>query len=543
MLRRLLLIAPCIASALAVANKSGELFADETWGAGSYTITAPGVYVMEGVTLTISGADIVCDDDADNSWYACFTVRGSLVVKDTFIGKHTSDDRIQADRSGKSAISHASETASEVYLDGVTLRSMSGGISERCCGTGSVTQVVNSVFDDLSTGIGGYTGDSSKSTFSDTVFKYCNLGAGNADHTFTNVTFQNNVVGADMSRGSFTRCKFIDNDTAMKYGAPVDDALFQGNALAIAPGCCGHGFSTLSSATFYDNTLAVKSSAGWNSWTALNFIDNDVNVEYTGSSSSELDCMYWGHDITTASDIRSTITRQVGGGLVTHESYSSAPHCHETFPCEYFDVLGASGVSGQSCQSCSTSGTPSTSCETFDSSSQGSTSIGPTTSGELFADETWGAGSYTITAPGVYVMEGVTLTISGADIVCDDDADNSWYACFTVRGSLVVKDTFIGKHTSDDRIQADRSGKSAISHASETASEVYLDGVTLRSMSGGISERCCGTGSVTQVVNSVFDDLSTGIGGYTGDSSKSTFSDTVFKYCNLGAGSADHRME
>jgi len=170
MLLRLLLVALCIASALAVANKNGELFADETWGAGSYTITAPGVYVMEGVTLTISGADIVCDDDADNSWYACFTVRGSLVVKDTFIGKHTSDDRIQADRSGKSAISHASETASEVYLDGVTLRSMSGGISERCCGTGSVTQVVNSVFDDLSTGIGGYTGESSKSTFSDTVF-------------------------------------------------------------------------------------------------------------------------------------------------------------------------------------------------------------------------------------------------------------------------------------------------------------------------------------------------------------------------------------
>ena len=342
MLRGLPFLLAWIVSAFAQTSKSGELFADETWGPGSYTITSPGVYIMDGVTLTISGADITCDDvgaNGETSWQTCFTVRGKLVVKDTFIGKHTSDARLRDDRSSKTAISHASGTASEVHLDGTTLRSMSTGISESCCHDGAITRVTNGVFDDLSSGISGYTGDSSKSSFTDAVFKYCDYAASGADHEFTNVTFENNGIAADVSRGSFSRCRFIDNDTAMKYGAPVDDAVFQGNALAIAPGCCGHSFNTLSSATFYGNTLAVKSNAGWNSWSALNFIDNDVNVEYTASSSSELDCAYWGQGTTTASDIRSTISRQVGGGDVLFDEFESEPHCHETFPCEYLDDI------------------------------------------------------------------------------------------------------------------------------------------------------------------------------------------------------------
>jgi hypothetical protein len=312
-------------------TKSGELYEDATWGpeGSPYTIR-DGFFVMEGAVLTIGNATILCES------YTCLSVRGSLIMRDSFIGKRTVSRF--TDRQGTVAIQHSSNAiASSIELHNVTIRSVSAAVGMQCCHSGQKTLITGSVIDDVGTGLAGYTGDYGQNTLiENSTIMYSGTGADSADRRFVNVLFYRNTLGSDSGRASFVGCRFMENEVGFKFNtdASLRDILFEGNKVAIE----GHWnlMGSMAQVTFYQNDLAVRSSTGWTSnyWSELNFINNSINIEYTSSTISHLNGAYWGQCADHVT-IRDSIVRTVGNGHVTVGSIAHAPNCHATFPCQH----------------------------------------------------------------------------------------------------------------------------------------------------------------------------------------------------------------
>ena len=314
------------------ATKSGELYVDATWGpeGSPYTIV-DGFFVMEGAVLTILNATILCES------YTCLSVRGSLVVRDSFIGKRTVTRH--SDRQSTTAVQHNNAgTASSIELHNVTIRSVTIGVSMRCCHSGQRTLIQGSVIDDAGVGLSGYTGNRRDTRVENSTIMFSGTGSGSADRSFVNVLFYRNRLGSDSGRASFVGCRFIENEVGFDFNsdASLQDVLFEGNKVGIDNGCCGHRMGRMEQATLYKNDLAVRSSTGWSSgsWSGLNFVNNSVNIEYRSSTSSQLDGAYWGQ-CADAVTIQESIDRVFGQGGVSVSSIANAPNCHGTFPCRH----------------------------------------------------------------------------------------------------------------------------------------------------------------------------------------------------------------
>ena len=313
-------------------TKSGELYQDATWGpeGSPYTIR-DGFFVMEGAVLTIRNATILCES------YTCLSVRGGLIMRDSFIGKRTASRYV--DRQSTIAIQHSSSAiASSIELHNVTIRSVSGGVGMKCCHSGQKTVIKGSVIDDVGTGLSGYTGDNGRNTvIENSTIMYSGTGSSSADRRFVNVLFYRNTLGSDSGRASFVGCRFMENEVGFKFNtdASLRDILFEGNKVGIDNGCCGNLMGNMAQVTLYRNDLAVRSSAGWssNSWSGLNFINNSINIEYRSSTTSYLNGAYWGQCADEVT-IQDSIDRTVGSGSVTVSSIEHTPNCHETFPCQ-----------------------------------------------------------------------------------------------------------------------------------------------------------------------------------------------------------------
>jgi hypothetical protein len=130
-------------------------------------------------------------------------------------------------------------------------------------------------------------------------------------------------------------------------------------------------------------------------------------------------------------------------------------------------------------------------------------------------------------------MEGALLTIKNATILCES------YTCLSVRGSLVMRDSFIGKRTVSR--YTDRQGTVAIQHSSGAiASSIELHNVTVRSVSAAVGMKCCHSGQKTLIKGSVIDDVGTGLFGYTGDyCQKTLIENSTIVYSGTGSDSAD----